>query len=124
MSTVASEGLLNAPLRRWFVFLGVFTRLIFRHNEQRHLNWEVNLPGSLAGRESVGSCSGLSGQEAGGRVVSHLHEQLLALSTACAEGDPIGTHLPVGCTTSLWLTRVKEGGIISLSLENVLLCLC
>lgn len=64
----------------------------------------------------MGSCRGWSGQEAGRRAMSCLCKQLLPLSVDCAEVDPIGTSLPVGCPISPWLSRVNKGWMISLSL--------
>lgn len=72
----------------------------------------------MARRENMGSCRGGSGQEADGRGMSCLCEQLLTLSTDCAEGDPIGTSLPGGCTISLCLSRVKEGSDFLVSLKG------
>lgn len=74
----------------------------------------------------MGSCREWSGQEAGRRAMSSCHEQLLALSTDSAEGDPLGTSLPAGCTISLWLSRVKEGGdfLVSLKCPSISLLSC
>lgn len=116
------ERLLNSLLRCWIVFpeyspawfsevpkLGCESPRIF-----------------VASRESVGSCRGWSGQEAGGRVMSCLCEQLLSLSlcwlwSRASHRDQPPSWLP--CFPTAQPSEEREGWFPRLFLK-VLLCLC